>query len=39
MSGISKQQQQQDERSLSVFLVFFNIFLLGAFLLICLHQS
>ena len=39
MSGISKQQQKQDEESLAIFLVFFNVALLGAFLMICFYQS
>jgi hypothetical protein len=39
MVGISKQQQREDEESLAMFLIFFNVLLLGAFLLICFYQS
>jgi len=39
MSWITKQQQKQDEESLATFLVFFNVLLLGAFLMICFYQS
>jgi len=39
MTVISKEQLKRDEQSLALFLVFFNIALAGAFLLICLYQS
>jgi hypothetical protein len=39
MAGISKEQLKRDEKSLAVFLVLFDIALLGAFLLISLHQG
>jgi hypothetical protein len=39
MSWISKQQQKRDEESLATFLIFFNLALLGAFLMICFYQS
>lgn len=39
MSWMSKQQQKQDEESLTLFLIFFNVALLGVFLLICFYQS
>jgi len=39
MSVISKEQLKQDERSLVIFLVLFNIALISAFLLICRYQG
>jgi len=39
MSAISKDQRQRDEKNLARFLVFFNIALLGLFLVICFHQT
>lgn len=39
MAGISKEQRKRDEESLAVFLIFFNIALLGAFLMICFYHS
>jgi hypothetical protein len=39
MSGISKQQEKQDEESLAIFLIFFNVALLGLFLMICFFQA
>ncbi len=39
MSVISKEQLKRDERSLAIFLVFFNIALFGAFLMICFYRS
>ncbi len=39
MAGISKEQVKRDEETLAAFLVFFNIALLGAFLLVCFYQS
>jgi len=39
MSWITKQQRKQDEESLAVFLIFFNVTLLGVFLMICFYQS
>lgn len=39
MSVISKEQLKRDERSLVIFLILFNIALIGAFLLICFYQS
>jgi hypothetical protein len=38
MSGISKDQRKRDEAALATFLLFFNLALLGAFLLICFYQ-
>jgi hypothetical protein len=39
MAGISKDQKQQDMESLTTFLIFFNLALLGIFLLICFYQN
>ncbi len=39
MSGISKEQKQQDMRTLTTLLTFFNLALLGVFLLICFYRS
>ncbi len=39
MSVISKEQIKQDERSLIIFLILFNIVLVAAFLLACFYQS
>ncbi len=39
MTVISKEQLKRDEQSLALFLVFFNIALFGAFLLICFYQG
>lgn len=39
MSVISKEQLKRDERSLVIFLILFNLALLGLFLMICLHQG
>ena len=39
MSWISKQQQKQDEESLAIFLIFFNVALLGVFLMILFYQN
>jgi hypothetical protein len=39
MTGISKEQQKRDEETLAVFLIFFNIALLGGFLFVCFYQS
>jgi hypothetical protein len=39
MAGISKEQQEKDEQSLSDFLIIFNIVLLCAFLIICVYNS
>jgi hypothetical protein len=38
MSVISKEQIKQDERSLVIFLILFNIALASAFLLACFYQ-
>jgi hypothetical protein len=39
MTVISKEQLERDERAVALFLVFFNIALAGAFLLICFYQG
>jgi D-alanyl-lipoteichoic acid acyltransferase DltB (MBOAT superfamily) len=39
MAGISKDQKQQDMETLTTFLIFFNLALLGIFLLICFYQN
>ncbi|HZS07419.1 MAG TPA: hypothetical protein VFD58_21465 [Blastocatellia bacterium] len=39
MSIFSKEQQQQDMESLTVFLVFFNLALMAAFLIISFYQN
>jgi hypothetical protein len=39
MSVISKEQIKQDERSLVIFLILFNIALASAFLLACFYQT
>ena len=39
MSVISKEQIKQDERSLVIFLILFNIALASAFLLVCFYQA
>jgi hypothetical protein len=39
MSVMSKEQIKRDERSLIIFLILFNIALVGAFLLACFYQS
>ena len=39
MSWMTKQQQKQDEESLAMFLIFFNVALLGLFLMILFYQS
>lgn len=39
MSVISKEQLKRDERSLTVFLVCFNIALASAFLMICFYPN
>lgn len=39
MSVISKEQLKRDERSLVIFLILFNLALVGAFLLICFRQG
>jgi hypothetical protein len=38
MSAMSKEQIKRDERSLIIFLILFNIALVGAFLLACFYQ-
>jgi len=38
MSVINKEELKRDERSLVIFLIFFNIALVGAFLMICLSR-
>lgn len=39
MSGISKEQLKRDEQTLAAFLVYFNVALFGAFLLICFYNA
>lgn len=39
MLVISKEQIKRDERSLVIFLILFNITLVGAFLLACFYQG
>jgi hypothetical protein len=39
MFVISKEQIKRDERSLVIFLILFNIALVGAFLLVCLIKA
>lgn len=39
MPVFSKEQIKQDERSLVIFLILFNIALASAFLLACVYQS
>ncbi|GEM_PF-1462976 len=39
MTVISKEQLKRDEQTLALFLVFFNIALFSAFLLICFYQG
>jgi hypothetical protein len=39
MSVMSKEQIKQDERSLVIFLILFNIALASAFLLACFYQA
>ena len=39
MSVISKEQIKQDERSLVIFLILFNIALASAFLLACFYKA
>jgi hypothetical protein len=38
MAGISNDQKQQDMTSLTTFLVFLNLFLLGLLLALCVYQ-
>ena len=39
MAGISRDQSEKDEATVSVVLVFFNIVLFGAFLIVSIYQS
>lgn len=39
MAGISNEQKKQDMESLTIFLIFFNLALLGILLLLFFYQS
>lgn len=39
MAGISNEQQQQDMKSLTRFLVFFNLALFSVFLTLCFYRN
>jgi hypothetical protein len=39
MAGISNEQQQQDMKSLTRFLVIFNLALFGIFLTLCFYRN
>ena len=39
MSAISNEQRKRDEESVAAFLIFFNMALFGAFLVVCAYQS
>lgn len=39
MAGISREQQQQDMKSLTRFLILFNLALFSIFLTLCFYQN